>query len=77
MRRNLPPSDFEFVAHSVLDLALNSGVCMWLLKTDIPDIGSDDDQVVGQPRPSFELSNLIIVLQLAQIAIWYHGKIES
>lgn len=78
MRRNGPASDFEYVAYAILDVLLNAGLSMWLFKTDIPDIGDEDDPVavVGQPRP-FQLSNITIALLLAQVAIWYQARMES
>lgn len=78
MRRNSPPSDFEYVVFAILDVLLNAGLSMWLFKTDIPDVGDEDDPVavVGQPRP-FQLSNITIALLLVQVAIWYQAKIES
>lgn len=68
------------MASAVLDTLLNPGISLWLLKTDIPDVRTqeDEDREVGHQNiePHFSLSQMLIVVYMVQLAVWYQGQVS-
>lgn len=67
----------HYIAHGIIDVLRNSGLSLWLLHTNIPDMGLAEDQAVGHPGPNIGLSETILIVRMAQIMYWYHTQTNA